>query len=69
MSAIRKSNDGNIDVALWDGIDPESAIDVALAVYGSSAVTAAAWCAVTARCDGREGDYRFWLDVFKRLRN
>ncbi|MDW6023309.1 hypothetical protein SAZ10_16245 [Mesorhizobium sp. BAC0120] len=55
------------DVAVWDGVDPEWVAEAALAVYGPSAATAAAWCAVTARCDGREADYRFWFRVFARL--
>jgi hypothetical protein len=28
---------------------------------------AAAWCAFSAHCEGREEDYRFWLQVFKGL--
>lgn len=28
---------------------------------------AAAWCALAARCDDRQGDYRFWLSVFKNF--
>jgi hypothetical protein len=69
MSEIRNKKDGTHDVALWDGIDPGAVVEAALAVYGPSAATAAAWSAVAARCDGREGDYRFWLGIYLRLSN
>lgn len=46
-------------------------LDVAVAsaaeLYGKSASVMVAWCALAARMDGRDEDYRFWFDVFKRL--
>ncbi|WP_292442261.1 hypothetical protein, partial [Mesorhizobium sp.] len=59
---------GNVGLALWELSNPQAASEAAIALYGSSAATAAAWCAVSARCDGREADYRFWLAVFAQLR-
>ncbi|WP_292668562.1 hypothetical protein [Mesorhizobium sp.] len=59
---------GNVGLALWELSNPQAATEAAIALYGSSATTAAAWCAVSARCDGREADYRFWLAVFAQLR-
>lgn len=31
----------------------------------NNAALAAAWCALSARCEGREADYRFWFRVFE----
>jgi hypothetical protein len=31
----------------------------------NNAALAAAWCALSARCDGRQADYRFWFRVFE----
>jgi hypothetical protein len=45
----------------------QQAAQAAVALYGPDAATAAAWCARTARFDGREADYRFWVGVFERL--
>lgn len=55
------------NLTLWELTDPDSAVQAALELYGSSAITAAAWCALTAHFDGRESDYRFWGAVFKKL--
>lgn len=39
----------------------------AIELYGKSASVMVAWCALAARTDGRDEDYRFWLELFKRL--
>ena len=59
---------GNMGLALWELSNPQAATEAAIALYGPSAATAAAWCALCARSDGREADYRFWLAVFVQLR-
>ncbi|WP_210283006.1 hypothetical protein, partial [Rhizobium sp. BK049] len=41
--------------------------DAARSLYGPDAKTAAAWCALGARSDGRSGDFSFWVRVFKHL--
>jgi len=56
------------DLAFWSMTDPEIAAEAAISLYGASAATAAAWCAVIARCDGRTADYDFWRAVFTKLR-
>lgn len=54
-------------LTLWDLIDPEATAQAAIELYGSSAATAAAHCALTAHFDGRTSDYRFWCTVFSEL--
>jgi hypothetical protein len=44
------------------------AANVSRDVFGTEAVTAAARCALVARNEGRDSDYRFWLAVFNDLR-
>lgn len=61
------SGAANDDLTLWELADPRAAALAAVYVYGSSAATAAAWCALTAHFDGRENDYRFWCRVFSKL--
>lgn len=46
---------------------PNAAAQAAVELYGSSAATAAAYCALTARYDGRDLDYQFWFSVFQLL--
>jgi hypothetical protein len=58
---------GSSTLTLWELADPGAAALAAIDVYGSSAATAAAWCALTAHFDGRESDYRFWCRVFSKL--
>lgn len=36
-------------------------------IFGSSATSVAAWCALYAHHDGQEGRYQIWLAAFKRL--
>jgi hypothetical protein len=42
-----------------------SALATAAALEHNKAALAAAWCALSARCDGRKADYRFWFRVFE----
>lgn len=58
---------GNGDLTLWELADPGAAVQAAIELYGASAATAAAFCALTAHFDGRQGDYRFWCTVFSEL--
>lgn len=52
---------------IWQSTTIEEASLAARATYGPSARTAVAWCAITARTEGRAGDFRFWFDVFTHL--
>ncbi|MER9557138.1 hypothetical protein [Mesorhizobium sp. M0323] len=40
------------------------AAEAAKALWGETAATAIAWCAMSARGDGRTQEYRFWFPVF-----
>ena len=55
------------EISVWEGFDPDAAMQAAIALYGPRAVTAAAHCAFAAWCDCREADYRFWFSIFLRL--
>lgn len=59
---------GGANITLWSLADPDAAVQAAVDVYGSSAATAAAYCALTAHFDGREDDYRFWSTVFSKVK-
>ncbi|MEO9340364.1 hypothetical protein ABFT80_23365 [Mesorhizobium sp. SB112] len=48
-------------------ISTKKAINAAKFKYEDKASLSAAWCAFAARCEGKEDDYRFWLNVFKNL--
>ncbi|MER8944508.1 hypothetical protein [Mesorhizobium sp. M0959] len=52
------SADGDGDLTLWELANPAAALRAAIELYGTSAVTAAAWCAcaLTAHFDGRKRD-------------
>jgi hypothetical protein len=54
------------DAALEKWTAPEAA-EAAKAQWGETAATALAWCAVSAHCDGRTQEYRFWFRVFACL--
>ena len=56
----------NCDAAMAKWTVPEAA-HAARELWGDTAVTAIAWCAVSARCDGRTDEYRFWFRVFAYL--
>lgn len=55
--------------SVWDTHDADAAVTAARSLYGKNASLAAAWCALAARGDGRTADYRFWFDIFERIRN
>jgi len=44
------------------------AVEAAKALWGETAATAIAWCAMSARGDGRTQEYRFWFRVFAYLK-
>ena len=52
---------------IWSDGDVRETIDAVRSLYGPDAKTAAAWCALGARSDGRAGDFSFWVRVFKHL--
>ncbi|WP_284202029.1 hypothetical protein [Mesorhizobium tianshanense] len=56
----------NRDAALEKWTVPEAA-EAAKAFWGKTAATAIAWCAFSARCDGRTQEFRFWFRVFAHL--
>ncbi|MDX8496729.1 hypothetical protein RFN29_35170 [Mesorhizobium sp. VK22B] len=56
-----------IDAVLGDQSVIEVA-DAAKALWGDLAVTAIAWGALAANCDGDMPEYRFWFQVFDCLR-
>lgn len=49
------------------GSDPRCAVEMANALHGPSAITAVAWLALAARCEGSEEDFRFWVRVFREM--
>ncbi|MBZ9898326.1 MULTISPECIES: hypothetical protein [unclassified Mesorhizobium] len=51
------------ELTLWELADTRRMAQAAVELYGSSAATAAAHCALHAHFDGRESDYRFWCKV------
>lgn len=53
--------------SFWDLASPEQGARQLLALYGASAAEAAASCALAARADNREADYRFWQAVASTL--
>ena len=56
----------NRDAALEKWTVPQ-AVEAAKAFWGKTAATAIAWCAVSAHCDGRTQEFRFWFRVFTDL--
>jgi len=57
------------DISTWFDAEPAAAALAAQAVYGPDAVLAVAWCALSAKIDGRVSDGHFWFDVFNLLRS
>jgi hypothetical protein len=55
-------------VEMYDGIPAAIALEVMRDLYGLHAATAAAWCAIEARSDGIDHQYRFWFGLFCVLR-
>lgn len=43
------------------------AVEVAKVFWCEGAATVVAWSALSAHCEGDTCEYRFWLEVFKRL--
>jgi hypothetical protein len=52
---------------IWGDVDVGDTSAAARSLYGPDAKSAAAWCALCARFDGRSGDFIFWVRVFKHL--
>lgn len=57
-----------VRVETCDGIHAAVAFEVMRDHYGVYAATAAAWCAIEARGDGKDDHYRFWFGLFCDLR-
>ncbi|MDO5896989.1 hypothetical protein [Agrobacterium sp. Azo12] len=57
-----------VPVEVYDGIPTGIALEVMRNLYGLHAATAAAWCAIEARSDGIDDQYRFWFGLFCELR-
>ncbi|PDS63695.1 hypothetical protein CO653_20545 [Rhizobium anhuiense] len=51
----------------WSDVDFGDISTAVRLLYGRHAKTAAAWCAICARSDGRSGDFKFWVRVFEHL--
>lgn len=51
----------------WSDSDVGHISAAVRSLYGRHAKTAAAWCAICARADGRSGDFSFWVGVFEHL--
>ena len=51
----------------WSDADVGDISTAVSSLYGRHAKTAAAWCAIGARSDGRSGDFSFWIRVFEHL--
>ncbi len=49
--------------SFWDLAPPLKAASALIDMYGEAAATAAANCAIAARADCRDADYRFWIAV------
>ena len=52
------------DASIWSGTDPAAAAVAAKAAHGPDATLAVAWCALSAKLDGRVTDGHFWFEVF-----
>lgn len=46
----------------------EEATSIARRMWGSDATTLIGWCGITANCENEMTEYRFWVEVFKRLK-
>jgi hypothetical protein len=57
-----------VPTEVYDGIPTGIALEVMRDLYGLHAATAAAWCAIEARSDGIDDQYRFWFGLFCELR-
>lgn len=55
---------GDLD---WSSEDAEAVVKAAKSLFGNRASVAAAWYALSARCERRTVDYEFWSRIFDRL--
>lgn len=53
--------------SFWDLANPRQGAKALTEMYGDAAAAAAAKCAVDARSDDRDDDFRFWIAVLARL--
>ncbi|MDW5266322.1 MAG: hypothetical protein SA176_11250 [Edaphobacter sp.] len=59
---------GNWD-SFWDLASPEEAGRALCEFYGAEAAEAALSCAIAARNDDRESDFRFWMAVYDDVKD
>ena len=55
--------------SFWDLASPEEAARALWEFYGAGAAEAAVSCAIAAKNDSRESDYRFWMAVYDDLKD
>ncbi|AYG62168.1 hypothetical protein QD460_31165 [Rhizobium jaguaris] len=55
------------NISNWFDGEPAAAALAAQVVYGPDAALAVAWCALSAKIDGRVSDGHFWFAVFNLL--
>lgn len=55
--------------SFWDLASPEEAAHALCEFYGAAAAEAAVSCAIAAKNDSRESDYRFWMAVYDDLKD
>jgi hypothetical protein len=58
-----------LEAADQDNSADSAIIEQALALYGSQAATAVAFCALDAWFEGEDSEYRRMAGIFQRLRN
>ena len=51
----------------WSNEDADAVVRAAKSLFGNRASVAAACCALSARCERRAVDYKFWSGIFDRL--
>ena len=51
----------------WSNEDADVVVRAAKSLFGNRASVVAAWCALSARCERRTVDYKFWSGIFHRL--
>jgi hypothetical protein len=51
----------------WSNEEADGVVRAAKSLFGNRASVVAAWCALSARCEERTADYRFWSRIFHRL--
>jgi hypothetical protein len=63
----RQTPPSDHNVSIWCDMDPPAAALAAREVYGPDATLAVAWCALSAKMEGRAADGQFWFKVFTLL--